>query len=861
YEDTAQRLWIVQPTDLGTYITLLDLKTNSIKSFDEVFKDKVPFTNKDIDYIYSNAVNDIFISTEKGNIYRYRDNRFEHIFTIPDPALRTALYTNERYLWIQLTAQEGKEKVLKISLRDQAVEEIELPGYTETIGIDKNDALWLFQSRQKKLLCTSNGKDGLKTIDLRSFELPEAIYKTPDFREYRLNPSDGLIWWWRQQKDQKAFFVLHPREGMIYNLQPEVASLLTYETPIRNIYFDTENRAWAATQDGIFIITLKKNKFTILLSGQPETYSVRGIIKDSRGTLHICTYNGSMQLSPEGDIIKKDKNMRWFCAAADNRGNLWFGTGNGRIEKYDPLSGQSQYYTYPSDAPYPAPWAQWAIIRDKTGRVWAGARNGLYFLEPRTGLYRKFTRHKAFPQLEESSINHLYETKEGIWMATSSGLYFMEPGKDITVRYAAGEKPPRRVPYDYLLHCYRDKTGIFWLAAKGGGLVRFDPDTGISRQFTTADGLSSNIIYAVYEDDYGKLWLPSNYGLMQFDKESHRVNTYLKNDGIAHNEFNTASHYRTIDGRLCFGGLSGITVFHPKDFAEESAVQVPLQLTACQVLDGKTGALTDKTTAVTTTGALALSPSDKSLIIEFALLNYENISKNNYAYTLEGLDKVWTPLRSNSLRINALPYGSYVLRIKGQGIKGEQSVNDLTINLFVRKPFYLKRGFIISCILASGLLIYGIFRWRLKSLAQAKLRLREMVKQRTREIQKQKNKIEKDKNTIEQQAVKLKALDSAKSRFFANISHELRTPLTLILGHLQATLGGKYGTIGQRVRDNLEVSHSNSRRLLGMIEEILDLSKMEAGKLELHNKPVRFYPLLDRLCDTFRSYLKGKNVR
>ena len=520
YEDTAQRLWVFQVTDLGTYISILDLKTDTIKNFDEVFKDKVPFTNKDIDYIYSNAVNDILISTEKGTIYRYRDNRFEPVFTIPDPRLRSALYTNERYLWIQLTAQEGKEKVLKISLRDQTVEEIELPDYTETIGIDKNDALWLFQSRQKKLLCTSNGKDGLKTIDLRSFDLPEAIYKTPDFREYRLNPSDSLIWWWRQ-KDHKAFFVLHPREGMIYNLQPEVESLLTYETNIRNIYFDTENRAWVATRDGIFIITLKKNKFTTLLSGQPETYSARGIIKDSRGTLHIRTYNGSMQLSPEGDIMKKNMDITRFCAAADSKGNLWFGGGNGGIEKYDPLSRKSRYYVDVVNTPRYTSRVIWSVLPDTTGRIWAGSRKGLYFLDPDTGLRGKFGQHNTFSLFGKSTIYHLFEGEKGIWIASSSGLYLLEPDKGITARYAPEEKAPRYIPHSHILHFHWDKTGIFWLATRGGGLIRFNPEDGSYRQFTTADGLSNDIIYAVYEDDYGKLWLPGNYGLMKFDKKSH----------------------------------------------------------------------------------------------------------------------------------------------------------------------------------------------------------------------------------------------------------------------------------------------------------------------------------------------------
>ena len=539
------------------------------------------------------------------------------------------------------------------------------------------------------------------------------------------------------------------------------------------------------------------------------------------------------------------KHIKWLGASKDRYGNLWYSEYASLIEKYDPIRKQSQYYSKTDNLP----WSQWAIMRDSTGRVWTGAHRGLYFLEPKTGIYKKFKQHNAWPMFEESTVYHMFEGEGGIWLTTSSGLYFLELGKGLTTRYAVEENHPFHIPYNDLLHSHRDKAGVFWLATKGGGLVRFDPNTGQYQQFTVEDGLSSDIIYAVYEDDYGKLWLPGNYGLIQFDKENHRAKTYLVDDGIAHNEFNTISHYRASDGRFYFGGLAGVTVFDPKDFRSEDSLSTPLRMTSFKVLNGKTGELMDKTIEISTLGQVKLSPSNKSFTVEFALLNYKGSQENRYAYKIEGLDKEWTTLRENSFRINALPYGSYVMRIKGQGTKGQWSGHELAIPIHVSKPFYLKIGFILGCIFMLVLLVYGVFRWRLYRLEQAKIRLQEKVNQRTREISWQKSK-------IEQQAEKLRELDKVKTRFFANISHELRTPLTLILGPLSmliASLKSKEKEDTKKIAGPLGVMQRNGKQLLCLIEEILDLSKLEAHKLEIKESPVTLYPFIKRLFAAFES--------
>jgi signal transduction histidine kinase len=97
----------------------------------------------------------------------------------------------------------------------------------------------------------------------------------------------------------------------------------------------------------------------------------------------------------------------------------------------------------------------------------------------------------------------------------------------------------------------------------------------------------------------------------------------------------------------------------------------------------------------------------------------------------------------------------------------------------------------------------------------------------------------------------------AKSTFIANMSHEFRTPLSAIIGYaeLLEEEAADLGEPGATIRDDLGKIEGSARHLLALINGVLDLSKVEAGKMEVHLEPFDLAPLLREVCDTVESLM------
>ena len=498
--------------------------------------------------------------------------------------------------------------------------------------------------------------------------------------------------------------------------------------------------------------------------------------------------------------------------------------------------------------PIPGPGHIWTIhpLSTNPHRLLAGGDPGLWLVDPDNNRVAAFRGYNQFSELAQAHVLHIGTDRQGtIWLCATTGLYTVDPQRGVTARYWRGGRGNFKLPADSYQHFYQDSNGLFWLATANAGLVRWDRDRGRYRPFRRADGLNNDNIYAVYADHRGHLWLSSDNGIMQFDPLRLTTRTYTVQEGITHNEFNRIAHYQDARGRLYFGGLNGVTAFDPRDFdAEPTLPALPLRVVSFRQFDADGDTLVDKTGELLKTNQITLGPDDRSSILHFALLNYTDAQKNTYTYQFRGVDDTWHQQTEPFLRLGNLPYGDYELLIRGQAADGRLSSSTLSIEVHVLRPFYLRGWFALPLmvLLLGGLWAWG--QWRAWRYQQGQIRLQTQIDEATQ--------------VIARQAQDLLQLDETKSRFFANISHEFRTPLTVILGMADRI---HQQTDPQQLRQAGRLIERNGGNLLRLINQILDLSRLEAGQMPLKLVRTDLVRFIRYVGESFQSIAREKGVR
>jgi signal transduction histidine kinase len=121
--------------------------------------------------------------------------------------------------------------------------------------------------------------------------------------------------------------------------------------------------------------------------------------------------------------------------------------------------------------------------------------------------------------------------------------------------------------------------------------------------------------------------------------------------------------------------------------------------------------------------------------------------------------------------------------------------------------------------------------------------------------------LDKNRRAVEESNRKLVELDQIKSRFFANISHELRTPLTLLIAPLEALMQKFNRSLDGDTREVLSTMHSNGMRLLKLINDLLDLVRLESGRLEVKHESLNVLDFVKGLASAARQVADDKRLR
>jgi signal transduction histidine kinase/DNA-binding response OmpR family regulator/ligand-binding sensor domain-containing protein len=834
--DKDGMLWLIEYEGYeGVYtifhIDILNPNTKKVKTFDTYFDGKTKINELEIKFFIQGEEDEILLLDEKGKYWKYLGKGEFQAQQVPIRFRLINISAEEELLGVidnQLTVLDGDGKVLFQQEKTQ-------PYFLEFLHKTPNDQV---------IFCSFDGKND---------HVYHWDYRQRSIREMDLGGDEFFLNWAIDRKGKtwlygdNDLFILDEELQLLYD------SRNSPDFPVRrritNIIFDHQQTAWLATVDGLFLFRQRENKFTNYLekgiSGNARLFAIRGILK-RQNKLYVNSSLGTHIIDLEHDLVTtgfSDIRMEGYrhSIVLDKQNEIW--VARKRLSKIDAQTGDEVFFVQPD-----SPLRIWNFFQDTNEKWWLGNAEGLFFVNE-TGHTQEFIPEAQYTDLEEALVQHFLEIDQQLFISTNRGLFVFDlNGEKFIACYAETQASPYFLPSYNFQYAFKDAEGIFWLGTGGDGLIRWDPkaEDNYFTHFTRADGLSSNSIHAIFQDDYNRLWLSSNHGIMSMDKETFDLNTYLMSDGTSQNEFNRLSFFQDETGRIFFGGLHGVTAFHPRDFGKKIPYDAPLVMTSMQAFNSRKNALEDLPINEESLSSLDFETDYAYINLTFSLQDYINLDGAQYEYRLDNYNDEWEVTQDNQIRVPKLPYGNHSLSIRAKNRIGLLSANQINLQLHMIRPFYLQTWFLI----VAPLFIFGLiglaFAARNRALRKKKEELERIVKERTRQL-------EEDKLIIQEQREELEELNNLKSRFFENISHELRTPMTMLLGPIDRLLNRHEQAQDQSL---LKMMKNNGLKLLNNINDIMALAKLETKRIEVNLEPIEpasFIKALIASFDTLRS--------
>lgn len=622
---------------------------------------------------------------------------------------------------------------------------------------------------------------------------------------------------------------------------------------------------------------LKVNPKTSRFSHIANEISVRKILLDKDGKLYNQDFLGVWYTSENTylDRSKFDIPGTAYLPAdflISRNGNYWLKTT--QLYERDP---NRSLYTLRNFNPetrqskdYEINWRQAILqpmIETKDGSIWlSGLEDMLTQVNPNTDVVTYYNSISGriidvnVRQVPETSLENstaLYEdSNQVLWVGSEQGFSkcIRSPNPNSPLQISNYKNNPDDVSslsYNHVTSflddpIYPDR--YLWVSTKGGGLNRFDKETGRFLRLNIKDGLPNDVVYGILADDAGNIWGSTNKGLFcmsaKYDNGSmtdaeYSFRTFSKNDGLQDDEFNTGAFLKLPNGHLAFGGVAGTNVFDPKEVLSEQyepATYITNILVNNELV--KTGDSTGilKNT-IQSTKSIELSPTDKVLTVEFAALDFTAPDKIRYRYQFTEGNKngKWLEAgnRSSATFLNLQP-DEYTFRVQGSNSQGTWNGPIAELKVSVLPPWWKTwwAYLLYTCLMLAIVFLY--FKFSIK-----------------------REKLQQQLSYEKREAERAKELDSLKTQLYMNMTHEFRTPLTVILGMAKQM---KDNPTGDKSR-NLEMVINNGRSMLDMVNQMLNLSRLESGKMSLDMTQGDIVAYLHDHVDSFGSFMSSKEIQ
>lgn len=859
-EDSSGYLWV--GTQYG--LNRMDPKTQSFKQY--IFEDQA---HNMISALYVDINGDVWISTAKG-LKKY-DSKRNEIQTFSHKALPLEFYSDWTgpvirdhlgVLWIGsingLIAWDQSKDEMTIYRNDP----------DDLSSIDYNDILSLFEDHEKQLwIGTRRGLNRFKR-------------NTGTFKRYKVNPKGkGSITQINHISEKKeggmwlgsfsGLFSFDPTSQSFSRNDLHLSDGTIVESPRINCFLvDRTGNIWVgANTAGIYMHNPNTRRFINYYGNQfdevigvmavREPYEIKPsnllLWKGEKGLMQLDYQTGTYTPFP---YQPKEGLSYWnngiTCIRKDRKERLWFGTASGGVFVFDPVTTSFQHHLHiEKDSLSISGNYIRDILIDARETVWVATLvGGVSRFNDDEGTWERFLQKEQDLDKRYSLTRTIYEDRSGdIWVGSRGGLHHFDRATSTFKHYEHEPGNGLSMSESTVFDIYEDRTGNFWIATYGGGLNLLDRSEDTFTHFTRKDGLPNNTILSIMPDRRDNLWLTTFNGLVFFDTNAGKFKAFDRKDGLSNASYNAFGYYKSpYSGHIIAEGDGGMDIFHPDSIFTDTTLPsisfTNFKLSNQEVPIRNEGSIQDSVNKyylpghISTLEKVVLPHHQKVISFEFAALHFANPKKNQYAYKLEGFDEDWQEIgRSNAATFTNLDPGSYILRVKASNGDGIWNEEGISMALIITPPWWETWWAYGLYWLLLSLLLIAIYRYqRRRWQLQTALRLEQ------------------------QEAGKLKELDILKTNLYTNITHEFRTPLTVVLG-LSKIVQEKLATLSAtKIIDHLQTIDRNSRSLLKLVNQMLDLSKIEAGKLQANYIQSDIISYLNSIVDSLTHYAKSNKI-